>query len=172
MTRLLLVLMSFMSLAGLAYAAEGTAVIKATDLGSSFNGNVTLIEEEDGVVIEGVFSGLAPGKHGFHVHENGSCAEAGKAAGGHYNPDHAHHGYIPQDGPEHAHPGDMGNIEAGPDGKGAIKIFLPGVKLNDGKYPIAGKSLIVHEKEDDFSQPTGNAGGRIGCGIIELVTKS
>ena len=66
-----------------------------------------------------------------------------------------------------AHPGDMGNLEADADGHAQLKVFLKGVTLQEGQYAVLGKSVIVHEKADDFSQPTGNAGGRVGCGIIE-----
>ena len=110
---------------------------------------------------------VPPGKHGFHVHENGSCAEMGKAAGGHFNPDHVQHGFLPKDGYMNAQAGDMGNIEVGTDGTGILKLFMPGLTLKDGKYAVTGKSVILHEKEDDFSQPVGNAGSRIGCGIIK-----
>ena len=158
-----------MVLAGSVFAAQGKAMIKATAADSTVSGQVNLTEENGGVTAEVTVSGLMPGKHGFHFHENGSCQETGKAAGGHFNPDGVSHGYLPKDGHEHAHAGDMGNIEVGKDGTGTLKLFLPGATLKEGKYALAGKSVIVHEKEDDFGQPTGNAGGRIGCGIIEAV---
>jgi Cu-Zn family superoxide dismutase len=130
---------------------------------------VIFSEENGGLAIKASFENLLPGKHAFHIHENGSCEDSGKAAGGHFNPDQAMHGFMPKDGLSHAHPGDMGNIEVGSDGKATVEVFLPEVVLMDNKYAVAGKSVIVHEKADDFSQPTGNAGGRIACGIIEPV---
>ncbi len=151
------------------WAATAKAVIAGTVGGSNVSGEVLLSERSGGVYVEAVVSNLPPGKHGFHIHEKGSCADSGKAAGGHFNPDNVAHGYVPKDGMTHAHPGDMGNIEANAKGKGILKIFLPGVSLTEGKYLIVGKSMIVHEKEDDFSQPVGNAGDRVGCGIITAV---
>ncbi len=150
-----------------AWAAGAKATITGTMPASPISGEVTLTEESGGLRIKGELANVPPGKHGFHIHEKGTCAEEGKAAGGHFNPDKMDHGYMPKDGPMHAHPGDMGNIEAGDGGKASIDVLLPGVTLKDGKYAVSGKAIIVHEKADDFSQPTGNAGGRIGCGIIE-----
>jgi len=157
-----------MMILGVSSAWAGTArvVITGTMPGSKVSGEALFTEENGGLTVQAFVTGLTPGKHGFHIHENGSCEDAGKAAGGHFNPDKVMHGYMPKDGMGHAHPGDMGNIEADADGKGRVKVFLAGVTLTEGKYAVTGKSIIVHEKEDDFSQPTGSAGGRIGCGII------
>ncbi len=146
---------------------QAEAMITGTTPDSKVSGNVAFAEINGGLNVHGDFSNLTPGKHGFHIHENGSCAEVGKSAGGHFNPDKVTHGYMPKDGMMHAHPGDMGNIEADADGKATLDIFLPGVTLKEGKYAVFGRSVIVHEKEDDFSQPTGNAGSRVGCGAIE-----
>ena len=153
----------------IAWGAQGTALIKGTAPDSKISGDVTFTEENGGLTAEAKIANVSPGKHGFHIHENGSCAEMGKAAGGHFNPDKVDHGFMPKDGHMHAHVGDMGNIEVNKDGIGTLKIFLPEVSLKDGKYPVVGKTIIMHDKEDDFSQPTGNAGGRIGCGIIEEI---
>jgi len=151
-----------------AMAATGQAVIKGTTEGSPVTGTVDLIEEKDGLAVNVSVSNVSPGKHGFHFHENGSCADEGKAAGGHYNPAQAPHGYLPKDGHEHAHAGDMGNIEVDEQGNGKLTLFMPGLTLGEGQYSLAGKSVILHEKTDDFGQPAGNAGGRIGCGIVEV----
>ena len=152
-----------------AWAATAKTVIAGTTPGSNVSGEVLLSERSGGVYVEAVVNNLPPGKHGFHIHEKGSCADSGKAAGDHFNPDHVTHGDIVKDGITHAHPGDMGNIEANAKGKGILKIFLPGASLTEGKYLLIGKSMIVHAKEDDFSQPVGNAGDRIGCGVITSV---
>ena len=143
--------------------------ISGTTPASNVSGEILLSERGGGLYLEGVLTGLPSGKHGFHIHEKGDCSDAGKAAGGHFNPDKVDHGDMVKDGMTKAHPGDMGNIEANAKGKGVVKIFLPGAALTEGKYAIVGKSIIVHEKEDDFSQPTGNAGERIGCGVIMAV---
>ncbi|MBI3602566.1 MAG: superoxide dismutase family protein [Candidatus Omnitrophica bacterium] len=150
---------------------QGKAIIKGTTGDSPITGEVNLAEDRGGLIIDAKVMHVPPGKHGFHFHENGSCEEMGKAAGGHFNPDKVTHGYLPKDGFMHAHAGDLGNIEVGPDGTGTLHIFLSGLCLADCKHAVAGKSVILHEKPDDFSQPTGNAGGRIGCGIIEVQEK-
>lgn len=151
-----------------AYAAVGIATIKGTKEGSVVNGMVRIVEKDDGIEIEAKVDGVPLGNHGFHIHETGDCGDEGKAAGGHFNPQQVMHGYLPKDGMMHAHAGDMGNITVAADGTGTLKEFLPGVHLT--KDPNAmGRSVILHEKEDDMGQPTGNAGGRIGCGIIELL---
>ena len=144
-----------------------TAKISGTAEGSLISGQVTLTETPEGVQVEAVVNNVPnPGKHGFHIHENGSCADAGKAAGGHFNPNAVAHGFLPHDGMEHAHLGDLGNIEIDANGVGTLAILLQGVNLSSGESNVSGKSIVLHEKEDDFGQPTGNAGGRIGCGII------
>ena len=153
---------------GVAFAATGVAVLEGTKEGSDLSGRVTLTDTPEGLKISADFENVPPGKHGFHIHETGSCAEGGNAAGGHYNPDGVPHGLLTKDGFEHAHAGDFGNVEIGPDRTGRFEAVLHGLTLEGGKYNVAGRAFILHEKADDFGQPTGNAGGRIGCGKIEL----
>lgn len=148
------------------YAAIGTASIKGTVKDSPVAGSVSFMETNDGLQVEASVADVPPGKHGFHIHEKGDCGDEGKAAGGHFNPGQVDHGFMPKDGAMHAHTGDMGNVEVGADGTGKISVFLPGVHLVGKDPSVAGLAVILHEKEDDFGQPTGNAGGRIGCGII------
>lgn len=150
-------------------AAQGKAVITGTTPDSKIEGWVSLVEVPEGLKVEAEVKNVAvAGKHGFHIHENGSCDDEGKAAGGHFNPDGVQHGLLEKDGHEHSHAGDLGNIDILEDGTGKLSEILPGLSLSEGKYNVIGKSVILHEKEDDFGQPTGNAGGRIGCGIIEI----
>ena len=159
-------------MASLAYAGTqgktAKVVITATDAGAAVLGEVNFVENGDGVEATAHLAGVSAGMHGFHVHENGSCEEAGKAAGGHFNPDQVQHGDLHKDGFGKAHAGDLGNITIDADGSGDYSAFLKGLSLSAGKYNIVGKAVILHEKVDDFGQPTGNAGGRIGCGIIEI----
>jgi len=155
-----------------AFAEKATAVIKGTVEGSTITGEATFAEIDDGLEIEIKVANVPSGKHGFHIHENGDCSDTGKAAGGHYNPDGVMHGLVAKDGFEHAHAGDFGNIEVAADGIGTVKIFISGLTLTGDKHNVSGKAVILHEKEDDFGQPTGNAGGRIGCGIITVEAKS
>lgn len=166
--KIILSLIAFTVAAGPCYAAIGTAVIKGTTEGSEVLGSVSLMEMNGGLQVEVSVANVPPGKHGFHIHEKGDCSDEGKAAGGHFNPANVSHGYMPKDGATHAHSGDMGNIDVGADGQGKLTVFLSGVHLTAKDPSVAGLSVILHEKEDDFSQPTGNAGGRIGCGIIML----
>ncbi|OGX06567.1 MAG: hypothetical protein A2Z88_00430 [Omnitrophica WOR_2 bacterium GWA2_47_8] len=149
---------------------QANAVIKGTQEGSKVEGEVVFWDTKDGLIVEGDFSGIpTPGKHGFHVHEKGSCEDEGKAAGGHYNPMGAPHGMLEKDGMQKAHGGDMGNIEVDDEGYATYDGFLPGIHLKGEGHVVTGLAVIVHEKVDDFGQPTGNAGGRIGCGIIQVV---
>jgi Cu-Zn family superoxide dismutase len=132
---------------------------------SKVGGKVVFTQMKDGVEIAAEVSGLTPGEHGFHVHEFGDCSMAdGKCAGGHFNPDGKPHGK-----PEAAerHVGDFGNLKAGADGKATYKRVDKMITFS-GARSIIGRSVIVHDMPDDFSQPTGNAGGRIGCGVIGI----
>lgn len=145
------------------------AFIKATQEGSEISGTLDLIETGSGVQVVVSLSNVpSSGKHGIHVHAKGSCEDGGKAAGGHFNPASTKHGLLARDGHDNAHTGDIGNITIDENGDGALILFLPGISLSGGEKNIAGKAVILHEKEDDFGQPTGNAGARIGCGIINL----
>ena len=150
-----------------AFADKAEAVLKSTAEGSSLSGKVDFEEANGEMKITAEVSGAPAGTHGFHIHENGSCDEAGKAAGGHFNPDNVKHGLVSKDGFTAAHAGDLGNVEIGEDGTGKLTASIGGLTLSDGKYGITGKSVILHEKEDNFGQPTGNAGGRIACALIE-----
>lgn len=156
---------------GLSFAETARAVLKDTGVSAGASGDVRLADTPEGLSIKVEAKGLVPGKHAIHIHEFGDCGDSGKAAGSHYNPSNAPHGFLPKDGASHAHPGDMGNIEAGPDGSASLHVTLPGVQLSGGPLSVAGRTVIVHAKEDDFGQPTGNAGDRVACGEI-LITKS
>ena len=120
----------------------------------------------NGVKIRIVVTSATPGLHGVHVHEKGDCADAGNAAGGHFNPDKVPHGNVLKDGFKNAHPGDLGNIMVDSTGLGVLEVTVPHLTLDHGPYGIAGRTIIVHEKMDDFGQPTGNAGGRVACALI------
>ena len=172
MKKISLILMVFLLMPLIAWATLGKVTIKGTAPESKIYGEMVLVEENGGLTIDANVTNVPPGNHGFHIHEIGSCADSGKAAGGHFNPDKVQHGYLPKDGHQHAHAGDMGNIEVGADGAGKLKLFLPGMTLKDGNFAVSGKSVILHEKEDDFGQPTGNAGARIGCGIIDVTDQN
>ena len=126
-------------------------------------------------MLVGKVTGLTPGKHGFHIHEFGDLSDGCTSAGGHYNPDGVDHGGL-EGGMKDAHVGDLGNIVANDDGVADIKLILKRVDLH-GDRSVVGRALIVHADEDDLgkggdaeSLKTGNAGDRLGCGVIRLAT--
>jgi Cu-Zn family superoxide dismutase len=130
-------------------------------------------ETKSGLKIKAQIKDAPAGEHGFHVHEFGSCEDSGKAAGSHYNPLKSIHGHAVRGGLKKAHAGDMGNITVNADGTAILEVVLPkAVGLVGGKYNVAGRAVILHEKADDFSQPTGNAGGRIACGVIIVLPQN
>ncbi|MDO4708992.1 MAG: superoxide dismutase family protein [Pseudomonadota bacterium] len=137
--------------------------------GSQVAGELRLVREGEGVRLTGQIRGLsANGEHAFHIHESGDCsAEDGSSAGGHFNPTAQAHGRSAHG--EH-HLGDQDNLQANAEGVAEVNAFFPGVSLGDGAASdAAGKAVIVHAGVDDYtSQPTGNAGGRIACGVIKL----
>lgn len=133
--------------------------------GSKVTGLVSFTKAGDGVKVVAEITGLTPGQHGFHVHEFGDCsAPDATSAGSHFNPDKHQHG-APDTMERHA--GDLGNIEADASGKAHLELTDKAMKLA-GESSIIGHSVIVHEKADDLkTQPTGDAGGRVACGVIE-----
>ena len=144
-------------------AAKAVATLQSTE-GNKVTGTVTFTQEGDKVKVSAHIMGLTPGKHGFHIHEFGDCsAKDGASAGGHFNPAAAAHG-AREASPRHV--GDLGNLEAGADGRARVEFVDPLLKL-DGPGSILGRGVIVHAAADDFkTQPTGNAGGRQACGVI------
>jgi len=152
------------------WAATGKAVIQGTTEGSRVSGSATLKDTPQGLKVVVKVAGVPPGTHGLHIHEQGACGDQGKAAGGHFNPAGVPHGFLPKDGSTKAHAGDMGNIQMSRKGVGKATVILPGVSLKGtgGTPSVEGRAIIVHEKADDFGQPVGNAGGRIGCGVIQV----
>ena len=149
--------------------AQGAAVTRAVALlqpasGSEVKGTLTFAASGDAVTVSGRISRLALGSHGFHVHEFGDCSAAdATSAGGHFNPaGHPHAG--PKDAQRHV--GDLGNIEAGPDGTAMVDLKDTKIALT-GAQSIVGRAVIVHAKADDLkTQPTGDAGGRLACGVV------
>jgi Cu-Zn family superoxide dismutase len=138
---------------------------------STARGEVTFTPEEadgkKGVRVTASFTGLQMGEHGFHIHEKGDCsAPDGSSAGGHFNP--ATKPHAGRDAAPERHVGDLGNLKADPYGM-ARANFVDTVLSLDGPNSIVGKAVIIHQNADDFTtQPTGNAGGRLACGVIEL----
>ena len=149
-----------------AWAGDPTkaiAVLHPTS-GNNVTGTVTFTASGNEVKVVADVTGLTPGKHGFHVHEFGDCSSPdGNSAGGHFNPTHKQHG-----APDAAdrHDGDLGNVVADSSGKAHLEWTDKVMKLS-GPDSIIGRSMIVHGQEDDLkTQPTGNSGGRLACGVI------
>jgi Cu-Zn family superoxide dismutase len=144
---------------------EAVAMVHGTTGNEKVMGVVKFSDTGTGVKVTADIDGLAANtEHGFHIHEFGDCTDMAKAmsAGGHFNPEKHQHG---KPGDAMAHPGDMGNLKADDKGHAHLEVMLPTASVS-GKNAILGRGVIVHEKVDDFSQPVGNAGGRIGCGVI------
>ena len=136
---------------------------------SLVSGTLTLVPMGDGVHITGEVGGLKPGDtRGFHIHEKGDCSAAdASTAGGHFNPAAQAHGRSGQ-GAHHA--GDTDNIVANAKGVARIDAHVTGVTLGGGAAnDISGRAVIVHAAADDYTtQPTGNAGARVACGVIKV----
>jgi len=144
---------------------SAVAVIHPTE-GNNASGVVTFSQQKDGVKVTATIKGLTVGEHGFHIHAFGDCACAdGTCAGDHFNPTNKPHG-----GPDskERHIGDMGNIVADQQGNASYEYVDQVMTLN-GPHSIIGRAVIVHAQRDDLvSQPTGDAGARVGCGVIGI----
>ena len=137
--------------------------------GSLVSGKLTLMPMGDGVHVSGDIGGLAPGSsHGFHIHETGDCSAAdASSAGGHFNPTASTHGKAAT-GAHHA--GDIDNIVADASGVAHVNTHVMGVSLGGGAAnDIAGRAFVVHAAADDYAtQPSGNSGARIACGVVTV----
>ena len=145
------------------------STIKTVDSKKQEVGQMFLRPVDGGVQVYGKIMNLQPGKTvALHIHETGSCADMGKAAGGHFNPDNKPHSH-PDD--MNGHAGDLPNITANEDGVATINYVNKKISAAEtGKYSVNRLAFIVHANADDYkSQPAGNAGDRIACGIIEKV---
>jgi len=149
--------------AGKEAGKHAEAILQATE-GNSVSGKVEFVEEPGGVRVTAQLQGLKPGEHGFHVHEKGDCsAPDASSAGAHFNPT-----TMPHAGPdaEQRHEGDLGNVTADASGKAELKRVDHQLALS-GAGSIVGRALVVHAQADDLtSQPAGNAGARVACGVI------
>ena len=136
--------------------------------GSNLSGIAVFTQNGDTITLVVEIENAAPGVHAVHIHEKGDCsAPDGTSAGGHWNPTNVAHGAW---GVGEFHLGDIGNVTVSEDGTGRIALTTDLWEIGTGSdVDIVGRGIIVHADPDDFtSQPTGNAGARIGCGAIEL----
>ncbi len=136
--------------------------------GSKAAGTVIFSKTKNGIQVVSTVTGVKPGKHGIHIHENGDCSAAdASSAGAHFNPTQA-----PHSGPSDftRHVGDLGNITANKDGSGILTLEIPEIKGFLDWSPIIGRSVVLHEGADDLkTQPSGDSGGRIACGVISAI---
>lgn len=154
------------SCASMSTGPTASATLSPTS-GSSAMGTVRLTQLGDGSVRVSVdLTGVPAGVHGFHIHDKGDCGDNGNAAGGHYNPASTAHG-APNADPHHA--GDFGNVTAGDDGRVKHEFTTRSVTVEAGPMSAVGHAVILHASPDDLvTQPTGNAGARIACGVVQM----
>lgn len=155
------------TLPAVAAPAKAQAVLKAAK-GYDVKGTIHFTEENGIMKIETLVEGLKSGPHGFHIHENGDCSAVDFAsAGGHFNPHkgiHADHHIAGR------HVGDLGNLIADNKKKANSTIVIEGMTMKAGVESILGKAVVIHKDKDDLkSQPAGNSGPRIACGVIEAL---
>ncbi|MBK4734487.1 superoxide dismutase family protein [Noviherbaspirillum pedocola] len=169
---------AFLAVAGL-FALSGCAMMRPVPIavadvqptqGNSAHGTVTFVERSGKIMADVELQGLRPGQHGIHIHEKGDCsAPDATSAGGHYNPTNEPHGAPDAD---KRHAGDFGNVTADASGNVSQKITVDTWRLGMTKVAqntIAGRALVVHADPDDLaSQPAGNSGKRVACGVITM----
>ena len=161
--------LALMLLLGCGQSPPPTAKATLVDTQGQKVGEATLTETPQGVKIVMTVENLPPGDHAFHIHAKGACSTPDfMSAGGHFNPFGKQHGLKNPAGP---HAGDLPNITVGPDGKAKVEALAQLVTLKEGEknslFPPGGTSLVIHATADDnVSDPAGNAGARIACGLI------
>lgn len=149
---------------------QAVAVIQPTE-GHAVEGFVAFKQVDEGVRVQAEIEGLESGqKYGFHIHEYGDIiAPDGTSAGGHYDPENTgHHARPNAEEPHHA--GDLGNLEGGAYGQATYDRVIENISVAGHPNPIIGRAVVIHGQPDDFGQPTGNAGPRIGIGVIGVTS--
>jgi Cu-Zn family superoxide dismutase len=166
---LLIVLLSLIAISCGPKKAKARATIQSAS-GSTLTGEAHFEESNNGVKMTLTVKGATPGTHAVHLHESGDCsASDATSAGSHWNPKNEAHGNRASDGPFHS--GDIANLEVGEDGTGTLEVTAADWSIGgDAQSDVIGKAVIIHASADDFvSQPAGNAGARVGCGVVEKV---
>ncbi|MEP7030796.1 MAG: superoxide dismutase family protein [Pseudolabrys sp.] len=150
-------------------AAAQSATAPLMDASGKATGSANLTQTADGVLINVSVKGLPPGEHAFHVHAVGKCEPPFTSAGGHFNPGAKKHGLLAAEG---HHAGDMPNLHVPQSGDLTVEVLNTAITLDKGKpnsvFDKDGTALVIHAKSDDYkTDPTGDAGGRIACGVIK-----
>jgi len=166
-----LILAFSLTLLSVSLAFSKTAATAKADLANSQGGHVgtaKLKETAQGVRVALEVANLPPGVHGFHLHAVGKCeAPDFKSAGGHFNPEGKQHGW---ENPAGHHAGDLQNLTVNAQGKARVKLVVTGVTLGEGANSLfhpEGTAIVIHASPDDMkTDPAGNAGSRIACGVI------
>jgi len=169
MKRLTLITLATLLVLACAHTNTGPMAMAtlAPTTGQTAKGTVHFTDLKDGgteVVVD--LTNVPPGVHGFHIHDKGDCGDNGNAAGGHFNPSAMPHG-APDAASHHA--GDFGNITA--DDKGEVHMHMSShmITVSAGPNSVVGHAVIVHANPDDLTtQPSGNAGPRIACGVVQM----
>lgn len=148
------------------------AVLEPRSGNKTLKGTVDFMVENDLIIMTAKVEGLKPNTiHGFHIHQIGDCSkDDASSAGPHFSPNAGNKHGSHTDPNRHA--GDLGNLKSNKDGVAELRLELPGLNLKskDDTYSILNRAVVVHADADDFvSQPAGNSGARIGCGIIQKV---
>ena len=150
-------------------AAAQTATAALKDAGGKAVGSANLAQTQNGVLINLSVKGLPPGEHAFHVHAVGKCEPPFTSAGGHFNPGNKKHGLLAAEG---HHAGDMPNLHIPQSGDLTVEVVNTSITLDKGKpnsvFGTNGTAIVIHAGSDDYkTDPTGEAGGRIACGVIQ-----
>ena len=147
-------------------APRWTATATIRDLVAGRVGDATFTDTPAGVLVAGIVTGLGLGAHAIHIHETGKCISPFTTAGGHFNPQNRHHGFLNADGP---HLGDLPNIDMPAAGILKFEFVMPAVSLRGTNALLDGDgaSIVIHSVRDDYvTDPTGGAGARLACGVI------
>jgi superoxide dismutase, Cu-Zn family len=168
MKRMLVASLAAVAVCGLALSAQAPFKVEIKDAQGQAVGTATLTPAAGGgVSIALDLKGLTPGDHAFHIHQNAKCEAPFATAGPHFNPGAKKHGL---ENPEGAHAGDMMNVTVAADGTAKATVVNKQVTLSDGPTSVftnGGTAIVIHAKADDMkSDPAGNAGDRIACGLI------
>jgi Cu-Zn family superoxide dismutase len=167
-----LIVTGFLAVLWAASASPGmaqSASVGLKDAAGKDVGSATLTQTPSGVLVKLSVTGLPAGEHAFHVHAVGKCEPPFTSAGGHFNPDSKKHGLMAADG---HHAGDMPNLFVPDGGALTVEVLNAAVTLDKGKpnslQDADGSALIIHAGKDDYkTDPTGEAGGRIACGVVQ-----